>query len=301
MSRIGTLFALFVVPAVVAAADAPTVIPLWPGTAPGEKGDVKPEQFTPDKNDKSKLTKMITNVSKPTVSVYRPASDKNTGAAVVIAPGGGYNLLAYEHEGTQVAEWLQSIGVTGVLLKYRVPRREGTPAGTPPMGALQDAQRAISTVRSRAKEWDIDPARVGMLGFSAGGHLTTWAATNPDQRSYDAVDDTDKASCRPDFAVMIYPGGVVERDTKDKFRPEIRVSKDVPPSFLAVSADDKGSFYSTVSLALALRETGVPVELHVYEAGGHGWGMRKADKTHANWTRDCADWMRSRGLLTAKK
>lgn len=296
-----SLLALLLAPAVVAAADGPPEIPLWPGTAPGEKGDVKPEEYQPPKANEAAPVKRLTNVSKPTIAVYRPASDTNTGAAVVIAPGGGYNILAYEHEGTQVAEWLQKIGVTGVLLKYRVPRRPGTPAGEPPVGALQDAQRAISTVRSRAKEWDIDPARVGMLGFSAGGHLTAWAATNPDKRAYEAVDDTDKASCRPDFAVMIYPGGVVEKGSKDKLRPEVRVSKDAPPSFLAVSADDKGSFFSTASLAVALREAEVPVELHVYESGGHGWGMRKADKTHANWTRDCADWMRARGLLTAKK
>lgn len=298
--RTRSLFALLLLPA-LAAADTPAELPLWPGQVPGETGGIGPEKFTPAATTPKPTVPLLTNVTKPTIAVYRPAADRNTGAAVVVAPGGGYSVLAIEHEGTQVAEWLQSLGVTAAVLKYRVPRRTSQPADAPPVWALQDAQRAVSLVRSHAKEWGVDPARVGMLGFSAGGHLTAWTATNPDKRSYDAVDDADKASCRPDFAVMIYPGGVLKKGSKDEARPEIRVSKDAPPSFLVVSADDKGSFPSTLALALALRDAGVRTEFHVYTTGGHGWGMRKSDQTFATWTRQCGDWMRAEGLLAAKK
>lgn len=279
----------------VQAADPPTY-DLWPGAVPGEKGDVPVEKPTPATGP----AKSITNVSKPTLTVYKPAKDKDTGAAVVIAPGGGYNVLAWEHEGTMVGEWLQSVGVTGVLVKYRVPRRADQPKDAPPLGALQDAQRAISTTRAKAKEWGIDPNRIGMLGFSAGGHLTAWAATNPDKRSYDAIDDTDKASCRPDFAVLIYPGGLVDRVKKDQLAPEIRVSKDTPPCFFALAYDDNGPLDATLKMMAALKQSGVKAELHVYSAGGHGFGMRAAEKPHATWPKRCEEWMRAEGFLSVK-
>src|SRR5262249_20395631 len=149
--------------------------------------------------------KRLTNVSKPTLTVFRPEKDKDTGAAVLIAPGGGYNILAWDLEGEEVAAWLNSIGVTGIVLKYRVPRRPDEPRDKPPLGPQQDAQRAMSVVRSKAKEWGIDPKRIGMLGFSAGGHLTAATATNFDKRTYEAIDDTDRVSSRPDFAVLVYP------------------------------------------------------------------------------------------------
>src|SRR5262245_30627144 len=223
------LVATILLPASFAADPAP--MDLWPGAVPGEKGNVGEEKWT---------GKNLTNVSKPTISLYRPAKEVDTGVAVVVAPGGGYNNLAWEHEGTMVGEWLQSIGVTGVLLKYRVPRRPDQPRDQPPVGALQDAQRAISLTRSKAKEWGVNPGRIGMLGFSAGGHLTAWAMTNFDKRAYDAVDDADKASCRPDFAVLVYPGGVVDRKERDKLAPEIRITKDTPRCFLAVAYNDNG-------------------------------------------------------------
>ncbi len=166
---------------------SPAPIDLWPGKPPGETGTIAEEKAT------NKGFVSITNVSKPTITVYTPSPEKQNGAAVVVCPGGGYSLLAYEHEGTQVAEWLNSIGVTAVLLKYRVPRREGTAAGDPPPQALMDAQRAISLTRSKAAEWGIDPKRVGILGFSAGGHLSAWASTSFDKRAYEPVDDSDKA------------------------------------------------------------------------------------------------------------
>jgi len=263
----------------------PDVIPLWPGQVPGETA--------PAGEDKIEKGSVV-GVTRPTIAVYRPAKDKDTGAAIVVAPGGGYRVLAITHEGTDVAAWLTSIGVTAVLLRYRVPRRPDDAEDKLP---LQDAQRAISVVRSKAAEWGVDPARIGFLGFSAGGHLTANVSTNFDRRAYDAVDDADKASCRPDFAVLVYPGGILDKQDKEKLRDQIRVSKETPPSFLVVSTDDQGSAPGTVRLYLALRAAGVPAELHVYATGGHGYGMRKTDKPCASWPQRCEEWLRSRGLL----
>src|SRR5262249_40691305 len=153
----------------------------------------------------------ITNVSKPTLSIHRPEKDRNSGVAIVVCPGGGYNMLAWDHEGEQVASWLNSIGVTAAVLKYRVPRRPGSPTDQPPVQAVMDAQRSVSLVRQHAEEWGLDAKRIGILGFSAGGHLGAWASTNADKRAYDSIDAADKVSCRPDFAVLVYPGGVVKR------------------------------------------------------------------------------------------
>jgi acetyl esterase/lipase len=268
-------------------APKPEILQLWPGQAPGETAP--PGEDHIEKGS-------VVNVTRPTLAVYRPAKDKDTGAAVVVAPGGGYRVLAITHEGTDVAAWLTSIGVTAVLLRYRVPRRPDDSEDKLP---LQDAQRAISLVRSKATEWGVDPARIGMLGFSAGGHLVANTSTNFDRRAYEPVDDADKAACRPDFAVLVYPGGILDKQDKEKLREQIRVSKETPPSFLVVSTDDAGSAPGTVRLYLALRAAGVPAELHVYATGGHGYGMRKVDKPCATWPQRCEEWMRSRGLLKA--
>ncbi len=299
--RIATFALLLYLPALLPAAEKPAVYPLWPAAVPGEKGNIPEESFVEPKATENPPIKRLTNVSKPTITVYRPAKDIDTGAAVVIAPGGGYTILAWEHEGEQVAAWLNSIGVTGVLLKYRVPRRPDQPKDQPPVGALQDAQRALSMVRSKAKEWNIDPKRIGMLGFSAGGHLTAWTATNADKRAYDAVDDVDQVSCRPDFAVLIYPGGLIDKAKKDQLSPEIRVTKDTPPCFLAVAYNDNGSLGSTVRMLQALKENNVPAELHVFATGGHGFGMKPSDKPYAGWPKRCAEWLQAEGWLQAKK
>src|SRR4051812_11098550 len=191
-------------------ADSPATqtIDLWPGAAPGENGTIGEEQAKT--KDGGQTITSLTNVTKPTITVSRPEKDKDTGVAIVVCPGGGYNNLAWDHEGTQVARWLNSIGVTAALLKYRVPRRPDTPKGQPPVQALMDAQRALSLVRSRASDLGIDAKKIGILGFSAGGHLPAWASTNYDRRSYEAVDATDRIDCRPDFAVAVYPGGVIK-------------------------------------------------------------------------------------------
>ena len=283
--------------ATAAAAEKPVVLDVWPGKPPGDKTDIGEEKVTTAKDDASSI-QSITNVSHPTLTVYRPAKDKDTGAVVVIAPGGGYNNLAWAKEGVDPAEWLNSIGVTGVVLKYRVPRRLDNPKDAPPPQALMDAQRSVSLVRGKAKEWGIDPNRIGMLGFSAGGHLTAWTATNFDKRAYEPIDDVDKISCRPDFGVCVYPGGVVLKDS-DSLSPEIRVSKETPPMFFAHAGDDKVRPENSVETYLALKKAGVPAELHVYASGGHGFGLRPSDKPCSTWPQRCAEWMKDQGLLKA--
>ena len=284
--------------AIPAMAAEPVVVELWPGKAPGETGNVGEEKFQDPKAGETPALKRLTNVSKPTITITKPKAEIDTGAAVVIAPGGGYNILAWEHEGTQTAEWLNSVGVTAVLLKYRVPRRPEQPKDQPPIGALQDAQRAIGIVRQRAKEWGLDPKRIGMLGFSAGGHLTAWTFSNTDKRAYEPVDDADKQSCRPDFAVLIYPGGILDKEKKMK--PEIRITKDTPSSFLVVAVNDEGSFASTIELTKAMKENKVSAELHVYSSGGHGFGHKPTDKPYGTWPKRCEEWMKTQGFLTKK-
>ena len=283
--------------AAASAADAPATIDLWPGKPPGDKAEIAPETATDSKPGEFQV-KRVTNVSHPTLTVFKPAKDADTGAAVVIAPGGGYSILAWDLEGEEVARWLNTVGVTGIVLKYRVPRRPDSPKDGAPPQALMDGQRAISLVRSKAKELGIDPKRIGMLGFSAGGHLTAWTSTNYDKRSYESVDDADKESCRPDFTVLIYPAYLTAKDGGG-LAPEIRVTKETPPTFIAVAADDGVSANSSIVIYSALHKAGVPAELHIYAAGGHGFGLRPSDKACSTWPARCADWMKARGLLKA--
>ena len=279
------------------AAEKPLIVNVWPGKAPGETADIGEEKILDDKKGEANVIR-LTNVSKPTISIYRPAKEKDTGAAVLIAPGGGYNILAWDKEGEEVATWLNTLGVTGIVLKYRVPRRPDQPKDKPPLGALQDAQRAMSLVRGNAKEWNLDPDRIGMLGFSAGGHLTAWTATNFDKRAYEALDGIDKVSCRPDFAVLIYPGGVVAKD-KEELSPEIRVSKETPPCFFAHAGNDPVKPENSVQMYLALKKVGVAAELHIYATGGHGFGLRPSDKPCSTWPERCGEWLKSQGWLKA--
>jgi acetyl esterase/lipase len=276
-------------------AEKPLVLDLWPGKVPGENAPIGEEKLLEAKAGQ-KQVKRLTNISKPTISIYRPAKDKDTGAAVLIAPGGGYNILAWDLEGEEVAQWLNSLGVTGIVLKYRVPRRPDQPKDKPPVGALQDAQRALSLVRAKAKDMGLDPKRIGMLGFSAGGHLSAWTSTNFDKRAYEPLDDVDKQSCRPDFAVLIYPGGVVAKD-KDELSPEIRVTAETPPMFFAHAGDDKVRPENSVQLYLALKKANIPAELHIYSSGGHGFGLRKSDQPCSTWPARCAEWLQTQGVL----
>lgn len=271
------------------------VIDLWPAAPPGETGKVGEE--TAKKSAEGVVTS-LTNVSKPTLTVRRPERSKDTGAVVVVCPGGGYNNLAWDHEGEQVARWLNSVGVTAAILKYRVPRRPGSPKDQPPTQALMDAQRAVSLVRSKAGEWGTDPKRVGILGFSAGGHLVAWASTNYDKRSYDPADDADKVDCRPDFAVAIYPGGVTKKGSTE-LAPEIRVTSQTPPTFLAHAGNDPVNAENSIFYYLALKHAGVPAELHIYSTGGHGFGMRPSANPASTWPQRCEEWLRIQKLIPA--
>ncbi len=280
--------------------EKPQVLEVWPGKVPGETGQVGEEKVLEQKKPTDKPVKRLTNVSKPTLTIYRPAKDKDTGAAVLICPGGGYNILAWDLEGEEVATWLNSIGVSGIILKYRVPRRPDQPKDRPPRGPLQDAQRSLSLLRSQAKTLGLDPRRLGILGFSAGGHLTAATATNFDQRAYDPLDDVDKESCRPDFAVLVYPAYLVAKD-KDELAPEIRVRKDCPPMFFAHASNDPIKSDNSVLTYLALRRAGVPAELHIFAAGGHGFGLRPSALPCSSWPRHCAQWLQHQGFLNKDK
>ena len=272
----------------------PLTLDVWPDKVPGEKGDIGPEQLQPPRG-KGKPIQRLTNVTKPTITVYRPKKEQDTGAAILICPGGGYNILAWDLEGTEVADWLNTIGVTGIVLKYRVPRRPGREKHDAP---LQDAQRAMSLVRKHADQWGIDANRIGILGFSAGGHLSAATSTNFDKRSYDAVDKVDSVSCRPDFAVLIYPAYLMDGD---KMSPEIRVTEKTPQTFFAHASDDGISSENSITMYLALKKAKVPAELHIYASGGHGFGLRPTEQPASTWPKRCEQWLRSRGLLETKK
>lgn len=283
------------------AAEVPKPIVLWPKGAPGEKGDIGEEHDTTKPSDglvAGKRVIRLGNVSNPTITVYRPPADKDTGAAIVVCPGGAYRILAMDLEGTEVCDWLNSIGVTGVLLKYRVPSRTGLEKHT---AALQDAQRALSYVRFHAADWGIATNRIGILGFSAGGHLSAAASTHFDRRTYEAVDEADTASCRPDFAVLIYPGYLTVKEEGDKIAPDLTITRETPPTFLVQTEDDGVRVENSLFYYLALKQAHVPAELHLFAQGGHGYGLRPTDKPVTHWPRLAEVWMRSQHLLDARK
>ncbi|MBI5834001.1 MAG: alpha/beta hydrolase [Armatimonadetes bacterium] len=283
-------------PASVAA--EPTPIPLWPGIAPGEKGDRGVEQDTTKHDPNAKPgTEVIRlgHVSTPTLTVYRPAADKANGAAIVVCPGGGYNILAWDLEGTEICAWLNSIGVTGLLLKYRVPGHLSDTYRAP----LQDAQRALSLARANAAAWGLDAKRVGILGFSAGGHLSA-ATSNATARSYDAVDDADKTSCRPDFSVLVYPAYLTDGKDLSKLSPALAVTKDTPPAFIVQAQDDPIPVENSLRYAEALQAVKVPVELHIYPKGGHGYGMRPSANPVCHWPDRVAEWLAASGWLKTR-
>jgi acetyl esterase/lipase len=276
----------------------PQIINLWPGTPPGSQATTSgPEQDQTKPEDRLIAGRRIIklgNVSTPQLHVFLPPSDKATGAAVVVCPGGGFNILAWDLEGTEVAEWLNSLGVAAAVLKYRVPTRNHADRLQAP---VMDAQRAISLTRSKAGAWRLDPQRIGILGFSAGGATAGLACTQNGKRLYDPLDDADSAACRPDFGVLIYPGALWD-DATGKLRDDVVVSGETPPMFFAHAFDDRVSCENSVALFLALKRAGVASELHVYDRGGHGYGLRPVpEQPVTSWTQRCADWLGARGVL----
>jgi acetyl esterase/lipase len=281
----------------------PIVVDVWPGKVPGDIGIKGTEYSRIHQSPLVGPTKLIRNVTRPTLTIFRPPQDRNNGTAMVICPGGGYWDLYWELEGEEVAAWLNAQGITGIILKYRCPRRPGEPERDPPLGPQLDAQRAVRIVRSRAEEWRINPSRIGIIGFSAGGHLALATATNFSRKLYEPIDDVDKVSSRPDFAVCCY-SGYFKVKGKDELRPGLAIPPDTPPVFLAHAGDDNESYggsdaENSVFMYLALKRAGIRTELHVYATGDHDFGVRQNEKLPSSWTRLCLNWLRSQSLLVA--
>jgi len=280
-----------------AVAAEPPVFDLWPATPPGETNALPAEKDMTKPGEglvAGQRVIRLGNVSKPTMTLFRAPQDRDTGAGVIVLPGGGYNILAWDLEGTEVCAWLNSIGVNAVLVKYRVPKRPGLDRHAP---ALQDAQRAFSLVRSRAGEFGIDPSRLGVLGFSAGGHLSAALSASAATRTYPLVDTADRISCRPDFSILIYPAYLTLKEQGDKINPETAVTSNTPPAFIAMTQDDPVRVESALFYSVALKQAGVPFELHIYPKGGHGYGLRRNENPVTAWPDRAAEWMRARGLL----
>ena len=283
---------LFIAMALLPVSAAPLPeIPLWSGEVPGEDSQDIGEEKAEDKNNDGIVR--ISNVSKPTITVYPAPEDKATGAAVIVAPGGGYNILASKHEGTDVCEWLNDLGVTAVLLKYRVPRRKNLEKNHAPM---QDAQRAVSMVRARSAEWKIDPNRLGFLGFSAGGHLTATVLTSNGSVSYDR-EDVDKHSSIPNFGILVYPAYLKSEKDPNKLVPEVTVDEKTPPTFVVVAHGDKNFVEGSALYYLAMQRAGRECELHIYGKGGHGFGMKEIPERVGKWTTQAGAWMGEMGFL----
>lgn len=276
----------------------PEPIKLWPGQAPFETSPALGEEKDMSKPGEGLVSGRplirLGNVSTPTLSVYPPPADQNTGAAVMVCPGGGYHILAMDLEGTEIIEWLNSMGVTGILLKYRVPVRPHQERYTAP---LADAQRALGLARHRAKEFGIDPKRIGVMGFSAGAHLSAALSNNYRQRSYAKIDAADEASCRPDFTLLIYPAYLVTKEDKTKVSPELSITSQTPPTFIVQTQDDSIPVESSLFYYLDLKNAQVPVEMHLYPKGGHGYGLRPSPHNVARWPQRARDWMKTMGFL----
>lgn len=271
---------------VVAQAHPSVTMNLWP--TPPAGGAAAPEADLTKPTDPMVAGRVLIhlgNVSNPTLTVYKPA--KPNGAAVLVFPGGGYYILAYDLEGTEVCDWLTAKGVTCVLVKYRVPDSGPYPKK---VTALQDAQRAISIVRSRAAEWGIDPKRIGVLGFSAGAHLAAALSNNYEKRLYDVIDAADQLSCRPDFAVIVYPGYTSDESAA------LNVTANTPPTILFQTEDDPVKVESSLVYYVALKKAKVPVEMHLYPTGGHGYGLRRTSTLVTTWPDRVDDWMRSQSI-----
>ncbi len=271
-------------------------INLWPGQPPGDKAELPPEQDTTGADGRAvggKSVVRLGNVSKPTLTIYPAAAEKATGAAVIICPGGGYNILAYDLEGEEVAQWLNSIGVTAGLLKYRVPKRPDRERYDAP---LQDAQRALGLLRSRAGDLKLNAKRIGIMGFSAGGHLSAVACAAGSKRTYEKIDAADETSCRPDFLMLIYPAYLVKTDFP-VLAPEVMVGPESPPAFLVHAGNDPIPVAGTVNYYLALQQAKVSAELHVYAEGGHGYGLRRTADPITGWPELAEKWLRGLKLL----
>ena len=280
--------------AAVAIADDKPVVTLWPHGLPKDALPIAPDQIA--QLQAKQTPERITYVAEPTLTIYRAPAGIANGCGIVICPGGGYNILAWDLEGLELAEWFNSCGVTAAVLKYRVPRRDPK---RPHWEPLQDAQRAIRIVRQSATDWDVDPHRIGILGFSAGGHLTVMAGTHFDETTYDRVDAADDLSARPDFMCPIYAAylGNEYQDNVPEIGSLVKITKETPPTFLAVTLDDSYRGVQSAMLLARFKEVGVPAEAHIYSLGGHGYGIRPSANPVSTWNQRLQDWMQASGLL----
>ena len=267
-------------------------IQLFPKGAPGEQTKLIEKALPEGGKVGGASVLRLSGVSDPTITIY-PASDEvATGAAMVVCPGGGYEILAYDLEGDEICQWLNEIGVTAVLLKYRVPRRTGLEKHTAP---LQDVQRAISLVRSKAEELNLDPQRIGVMGFSAGAHLAAMASTSYDKRTYPEVDAADKVSCKPDFCLLVYPAYL--DGPNFSIALELKVTAQTPPTMLVQTEDDKSYINSSLFYYYALKEAGVPATMHLYSKGGHGYGLRDTGNAVNEWPYRAEEWFMELGVI----
>lgn len=282
-------------------------MPIWPdGKMPDAIAKIKPESAkTATKFVAGKPWIFITDVSQPTITIYPPTT-KNTGAAVIVFPGGGFNGLAIDLEGTEICEWLASKGITGILLKYRVPdsgphrnkhqKREIQPKAPT---ALEDAQRAIGFVRLNAEKWNINPNKIGVIGFSAGGYMVADISTHFKKRAYSPIDTADEKSCKPNFAISLYPGHMQIDGWEFALNTNIHFTKETPPTFLLQAQDDP---VDTVDYSLlyyiGLKKAGVPVEMHLYAQGGHAFGLRHTKYPITDWTQLVEKWLETIGMIS---
>ena len=276
-----------------------TTLPLWPNGAPGAPANPPAEVDTTKPTDNfiaGKPLVRLGNVFNPTLTVYAPKGSE-TGPAVVVFPGGGYQILAIDLEGTEVCDWLNSIDVSCVLVKYRVPNTGPYPKSA---AALQDAQRALGLVRQHAAEWHIDPNRVGVLGFSAGAHLSAALSTHYDKRLYESVDAADQLSCRPDFAFILYPGYLANEAQNMAPNADINPTAQTPPSFIVQAENDPVHVENATVYFQQLKAAKVPAELHVYAEGGHGYGLRRTELPVTTWPDIAKIWLETIKVLPAK-
>ncbi len=269
-------------------AAAQTEVTLWPNGAPGSEGKTDKE-IVEQPNAQHNYLKAW-NIHKPSVAVFLPSKEKASGAAIVVVPGGGHRALNMDAEGYNVAKYLNSIGVAAFVLKYRLARETGSTYKIEEH-ALADAQRAIRVVRSRAAEWQVDPKRVGIMGFSAGGELAALAGSRSEGNKPAQPDAIDALSARPDFQALIYPGGIAKTAVIDK---------DTPPAFLLSANNDRSPSETIGELYLAFKKAGVPVEIHVYTNGGHGFGLREETRAHPianSWYIRLTEWLKDTGML----
>lgn len=280
-----------------------TQLPIWPGIPPDALPALRPEAAaTSGDLIAGKPVVFVTDVTRPTMTVYSPGG-KNTGAAMVVFPGGGYQGLAIDLEGTEVCDWLTSDGITCVVLKYRVPDSgphwdERCKCQVKPKAptALEDAQRTLGLLRFHAAKWHINPNKIGVIGFSAGGHLVADISTHFKRRLYPAVDAADRESCRPDFAVALYPGHLLYKNFE--LNPDIRVTRQTPPTFLLQSEDDPvDDVGNSLVYYIALLKAGVPAEIHLYAHGGHAFGLRRTKYPITEWPRLVEKWLSTIGMI----